>query len=224
MGACQCIANNSDEIDIKMTVSNNRIHKIKNCLENDEKRKYIITLALTKQNIEDDSFSLNKNNYIALKSERRSKKSNSFKFDWKEHSMNIFEVYNQFRTKPQKFFRKMIKNNLWDEHTAEQFAFINTSNKQLKWSEYAYNILFMRDGVEDTEHINKLLSETFNTKCDSNVLKIDGDYDPEMSVLVLIKKYTTDLESILLSDNYNMGLVICYNDPDRIFFYLFKKF
>jgi hypothetical protein len=37
MGACQCIANTSDNIDIKMHVANTRIQKLKLEIESDEK-------------------------------------------------------------------------------------------------------------------------------------------------------------------------------------------
>jgi hypothetical protein len=37
MGACQCITNTSDNIDIKMTVSNTRMHRLKLGVESDEK-------------------------------------------------------------------------------------------------------------------------------------------------------------------------------------------
>ncbi len=161
---------------------------------------------------------------MIIKSDRKSKKSNnSYIFDYREHAMVIFDVFNLFRTKPLKFFKKMIKNGLWTETDIERANKLNNVSKHVKWSDEVYNMLYIRDGIEDRDIINKLLTEIINTKCDSTVFRIDGDYDPEMSVLMLIYQYSKNLE-ILLSDKYHLGTVTCYNDPDRIFFYLIRKF
>jgi hypothetical protein len=143
-----------------------------------------------------------------LKSER---KSNSYIFDYKEHAMFIFDVFNLFRTKPQKFYKKMIKNGLWEDSD----GLSDSIGRNIKWSDDIYNMLYIRDGIEDKNTIYEIIS----SEC--VVFRIDGDYDPEMSVLMLLKKYKNEIET-LLSNDYNVGTVNSYNDPDRIFFYLFK--
>ena len=118
----------------------------------------------------------------------------------------------------------MVKNNIWKEDKLEQVAYINNTSNTIIWSDELYNILYIQDSIEDTDTINRLLTDkSILNFTQSIVLNIDGDYDPEMSVLMLIDKYINDIESILLSNIYDIGTVICYNCPDRIFFYLFKK-
>ncbi len=52
---------------------------------------------------------------------------------------------------------------------------------------------------------------------------LDCDYDPEISILMLLKQHSHSLD-ILLSDKYNLGTINYYNDTDRIFFYLIRKY
>lgn len=219
MGACQCITNTSDNIDIKMSLSNTRLHKLRLEIDSDEKGKSGSDIALTKHDDEDLRSPKHLYTHI-LKSERKSKKSNSsYIFDYKEHAMVIFDVFNTFRNKPQKFFRKMLKNGFWSEIPSIHYNSVSS----LKWSDEIYNVLYIRDGIEDISIVEKLLGDTLDCRCECVVLRIDGDYDPEMSILTLLQEYKNSLD-ILLNDKYTLGTVNCYNDPDRIYFYLIKKY
>jgi hypothetical protein len=220
MGACQCITNTSDNIDIKMTLPNTRIHKLKLAVESDEKGNDILILALTRHEDEDT----NKNSLFILKSDRKSKKSNSsYIFDYKEHAMVIFDVFNLFRNKPQKFFKKMIKNGYWGNNIDEYTKQTKNNSTSIKWCDEIYNILYIRDGVDNLEEVNQLLAtELSYNSAETVIFKLEGDYDPEMSILMLLKQYSHSLD-ILLSDKYTLGTINCYNDPDRIFFYLIRK-
>jgi hypothetical protein len=161
----------------------------------------------------------NKNSLFIIKSERKSKKSNSsYIFDYKEHAMVIFDVFNTFRNKPQKFFKKMLKNGYWSNNMNEHIR----PTTSIKWSNEIYNIFYIRDGIDNVEEVNQLLSTELSNSTEAVVFKIDGDYDPEMSILMLLKQYSHNLD-ILLSDKYTLGTINCYNDPDRIYFYLIKK-
>jgi hypothetical protein len=204
MGACQCITSTSDSVDLKMNVVNSRIYKLKQSLE------------------AEDRVDEEEGNKLSPCTPKKNKKSNSsYIFDYKEHAMFIFEMFNLFRKKPQKYFKKMIKNGYWNETDTDITKWL--SKKNLKWSDDIYNTLYIRDGIEDIDVINKIVTETINYQCECLVYRIDGDYDPEMSILMLLQQYPDDIDT-LLSDKYNLGTVNSYNDPDRIFFYIIKKF
>jgi hypothetical protein len=162
---------------------------------------------------------------MAMKSDRRTKLDVSLGFDYYEHSLAVFELYNKFRKNPLKFFKKVYKQGLISSEDYKYLRQLDDQKTPISWSEEAYKCLQLNNTnnrdelILDDENLSKVLSQI--KTCRVSSIYISGDYDPEMTLLMIIKE---NFERInLLLDDYDYGTVCSYNTkPDIICFYLIK--
>jgi hypothetical protein len=236
MGTCQCFQNNNTDIDINLHKSNTRMQKLMETIQNEKFYIKKQNQSIIEEEKENDEASLNcntktnspskvkrQNTFNLLISDRKSKHENS-QFDYKEHSIVIFEVFNYFRLHPFKYFKKLIKNNLLKDIDIAYFQNLESVERStVLWSEKAYDLLYNSyfQGKDHIEEINDILNFHMNMDCD--IFCVLGDYDPELVILILLKENMNKLD-LLLNERYSCGTVCSYSsEPDITFFYLIKK-
>jgi hypothetical protein len=252
MGICQnCNHPIEKDFDFQVIQANNRQEKLThhniimlteestnkniNSIEGEESIKQQAFLEDSKRNsFHEQMAAFNKspmrtktNNCYNKKSDRKSKLDISYGFDYHEHSNLIFELFNNFRKNPMKYFKKLQKEKLITE---TDLAYLNSTYNQtfpsVTWSDEAYKILYKKDVrdcnllFQDEEEIVKSLATLYD--CDVIQFYLAGEYDPEMSLLILIHENLERL-NLMLSQQYEYGTVCSYNSkPDIFFLYLIK--
>jgi hypothetical protein len=158
------------------------------------------------------------------KSDRRMKLDVSLGFDYYEHSMAIYEVYNKFRKNPLKYFKKLYKQAIISDEDFRYLKQLDDQKTGVSWSDEAYKCLYRNLSHSDEVILDDdELAMRFPNRCRVVSFYISGEYDPEMTMLMIIKE---NLDRInLLIDDYEIGTVCSYNvKPDVICFYLIKVF
>jgi hypothetical protein len=147
----------------------------------------------------------------------------SLGFDYFEHSLAVFETLNKFRKNPLKFFKRAYRQGQVKHEDYDYLCQLNSQLEPIPWSEEAYKCLYRiknEEYVMDEKELNILLAKLYS--CRVSQFFVSGEYDPEMTVLMLIKE-NMDRINLLLSEGFDYGTVCSYSSkPDIIILYLIK--